>query len=284
MTDVAFRLPRSDAAGGGIVGGDVASASSVDVMTRVIWVVNDGSAVARVSKPWIGAVECGGDGSVGGYTVSPCGAFELPPGASKRLTVVCHPEHAARAANAPGTWTQLAMDVKSADGESSRLVVQLSAGARVAGGAYAAGELEKARGAFLGGFFAHAWRAPPARRRRCVSSRSAPKRRSARVFRRSRRRSRRRPRGADEASARKPRKPSRGSPTAAKEKEKEKRKRYRREADAGAAAAGEGARGRRRAPPRSPRYAPAKTTRRARRGSRFRIALPEWTRRPRRTR
>ena len=90
--------------------------------------------------------------------MSPCGAFELPPGASKRLTVVCHPEHAARAANAPGTWTQLAMDVKSADAESSRLVVQLSASARVAGGAYAAGELEKARGAFLGGFFAHAWR------------------------------------------------------------------------------------------------------------------------------
>ena len=34
VTDVAFRLPRSDATGDGIVGGDVASASSVDVMTR----------------------------------------------------------------------------------------------------------------------------------------------------------------------------------------------------------------------------------------------------------
>jgi len=87
---------------------------------------------------------------VGGYTVSPCGAFELPPGASKRLTVVCHPEHARKSVNAPGTWTQLAMDVKSADGESARLVVQLSASARVAGGAYAAGELERRRafGAF----------------------------------------------------------------------------------------------------------------------------------------
>jgi hypothetical protein len=148
VTDVAFRLPRVVGAGAGDGDGD--GASSVDVLTRAIWVVNDGSAVARVGKPWIGAVECGGDGSVGGYTVSPCGAFELPPGASKRLTVVCHPEHARKSVNAPNTWTQLAMDVKSADGESARLVVQLSASARVAGGAYAAGELERRR-AF--GFF-----------------------------------------------------------------------------------------------------------------------------------
>ena len=133
VTDVAFRLPRVAGAGDGDGDGD--GASSVDVLTRAIWVVNDGSAVARVGKPWIGAVECGGDGSVGGYTVSPCGAFELPPGASKRLTVVCHPEHARKSVNAPNTWTQLAMDVKSADGESARLVVQLSASARVAGGA-----------------------------------------------------------------------------------------------------------------------------------------------------
>jgi hypothetical protein len=143
VTDVAFRLPRVVGAGAGDGDGD--GASSVDVLTRAIWVVNDGSAVARVGKPWIGAVECGGDGSVGGYTVSPCGAFELPPGASKRLTVVCHPEHARKSVNAPNTWTQLAMDVKSADGESARLVVQLSASARVAGGAYAAGELERRR-------------------------------------------------------------------------------------------------------------------------------------------
>ena len=226
MTDVAFRLPRSDAAGDGIVGGDVASASSVDVMTRVIWVVNDGSAVARVSKPWIGAVECGGDGSVGGYTVSPCGAFELPPGASKRLTVVCHPEHAARAANAPGTWTQLAMDVKSADGESSRLVVQLSASARVAGGAYAAGELEKARGAFLGGFFAHAWRrAAGTAAALCLVAFGAKEAFGARLPTFASTFASTSARVADEASARKPpRKPSRGSPTAAKEKEKEKEK------------------------------------------------------------
>ena len=223
VTDVAFRLPRSDAAGDGIVGGDVASASSVDVMTRVIWVVNDGSAVARVSKPWIGAVECGGDGSVGGYTVSPCGAFELPPGASKRLTVVCHPEHAARAANAPGTWTQLAMDVKSADGESSRLVVQLSASARVAGGAYAAGELEKARGAFLGGFFAHAWRrAAGTAAALCLVAFGAKEAFGARLPTFASTFASTSARVADEASARKPpRKPSRASPTAAKEKEKE---------------------------------------------------------------
>ena len=226
VTDVAFRLPRSDATGDGIVGGDVASASSVDVMTRVIWVVNDGSAVARVSKPWIGAVECGGDGSVGGYTVSPCGAFELPPGASKRLTVVCHPEHAARAANAPGTWTQLAMDVKSADGESSRLVVQLSASARVAGGAYAAGELEKARGAFLGGFFAHAWRrAAGTAAALCFVAFGAKEAFGARLPTFASTFASTSARVADEASARKPpRKPSRGSPTAAKEKEKEKEK------------------------------------------------------------
>ena len=158
VTDVAFRLPRASSSEGGgrseaATDGDFAS--SVDVMTRAIWVVNDGSAVARVSKPWIGALECGGDGSVEGYTVSPCGAFELPPGASKRLTVVCHPERARRAAPTPDTRTRLAMDVKSADGESSRLVVQLSAATHVAGGAYAAGELEKAR-AFGGERFA--WR------------------------------------------------------------------------------------------------------------------------------
>ena len=140
VSDVAFRVAR----GSGFDDNTKSSEHSVDVMTQVVFVVNDGTALARVSKPWVGAVECGGDGSVGGYTVAPCGAFQLAPGASKRLTVVCHPEHALRSSRAPGSWTQLVMEVKSADGESSQLVVQLSASAKVKGGVYFSGDLEEA--------------------------------------------------------------------------------------------------------------------------------------------
>ena len=143
VTDVAFRMARERSIGSS--DSDYVETSptrDADVMTQVVYVVNDGTALARVSKPWVGAVECGGDGTVGGYTVSPCGPFQLAPGASKRLTVVCHPEHALTSSKAPGAWTQLAMDVKSADGESSRLVVQLFASSKVVSGVYAAGELE----------------------------------------------------------------------------------------------------------------------------------------------
>ena len=115
VTDVAFRLPRSDT-GDGIVGGDVASASSVDVMTRDLG-RERGSAVARVLRPGRRR-RCRrrrlGEG-VHGVAVR---RLRAPPGASKRLTVV--PPGTPLAPPTPGTWTQLAMDVKSADGESSR--------------------------------------------------------------------------------------------------------------------------------------------------------------------
>ena len=133
VSDVAFRLPRAGA------GADSAS----DVLTQTIHVSNRGSSTVSVAKPYVGALECGGDGSHAGYYVQPCGAFALAPGASKRLTVVCLPEKAAETAAAPGAWTRLAMEVTSPDGKTSSLTAQLRASEQFATGAYAAGELDE---------------------------------------------------------------------------------------------------------------------------------------------
>ena len=132
VSDVAFRLPRAGA------GADSAS----DVLTQTIHVSNRGSSTVSVAKPYVGALECGGDGSHAGYYVQPCGAFALA-GASKRLTVVCLPEKAAETAAAPGAWTRLAMEVTSPDGKTSSLTAQLRASEQFATGAYAAGELDE---------------------------------------------------------------------------------------------------------------------------------------------
>ena len=64
VSDVAFRLPRAGA------GADSAS----DVLTQTIHVSNRGSSTVSVAKPYVGALECGGDGSHAGYYVQPCGA------------------------------------------------------------------------------------------------------------------------------------------------------------------------------------------------------------------
>ena len=132
VSDVAFRLPRAGAGAN----------SASDVLTQTIHVSNRGSSTVSVAKPYVGALECGGDGSHAGYYVQPCGSFELAPGASKRLTVVCLPEKAAETAAAPGAWTRLAMEVTSPDGETLSLTAQLRASERFATGAYAAGELD----------------------------------------------------------------------------------------------------------------------------------------------
>ena len=70
VSDVAFRLPRAGAGAN----------SASDVLTQTIHVSNRGSSTVSVAKPYVGALECGGDGSHAGYYVQPCGSFELARG------------------------------------------------------------------------------------------------------------------------------------------------------------------------------------------------------------
>ena len=101
VTDVGFRLARIGLGG-------------ADMLMQTVHVVNRGSVAVEVAKPYVGAFACGGDGSVGGYTVQPCKPFTLPPGGSKQLTVACFTDKAAQAAKyargVAGVWTALTMD------------------------------------------------------------------------------------------------------------------------------------------------------------------------------
>ena len=111
VTDVGFRLARIGLGG-------------ADLLTQTVHVVNRGSVAVEVAKPYVGAFACGGDGSVGGYTVQPCKPFTLPPGGSKQLTVACFTDKAAQAAKyargVAGVWTALTMEVSSPDGVKLR--------------------------------------------------------------------------------------------------------------------------------------------------------------------
>ena len=134
VTDVGFRLARIGLGG-------------ADMLMQTVHVVNRGSVAVEVAKPYVGAFACGGDGSVGGYTVQPCKPFTLPPGGSKQLTVACFTDKAAQAAKyargVAGVWTALTMEVSSPDGVKTTLVANLHASDGIVTGAYAAGEMAR---------------------------------------------------------------------------------------------------------------------------------------------
>ncbi len=134
VTDVGFRLARIGLGG-------------ADMLMQTVHVVNRGSVAVEVAKPYVGAFACGGDGSVGGYTVQPCKPFTLPPGGSKQLTVACLTDKAAQvtkyARGVAGAWTALTMEVSSPDGVKTTLTANLHASDGIVTGAYAAGEMAR---------------------------------------------------------------------------------------------------------------------------------------------